>query len=75
MSQVRKSAKSKPAPRRRSVEAKALALKHFHQRKLPNKKRDYSRARDLALTRPVVTEEKIGPDDWFDFPDEGNDGC
>lgn len=75
MSQVRKSAKSKPAPRRRSAEAKALALKHFRQRKLPNKKRDYSRARDLALTRPVVTEEKIGPDDWFDFPDEGNDGC
>ena len=50
-------------PRRRSAEAKALALKHFRQRKLPNKKPD---------DEPV----RLTADDWdFYFPeDEGNDG-
>ena len=53
---------TKPAPRRRSAEAKALALKHFRQRKLPRKKPDEV---------PAMTA-----DEWdFYFPeDEGNDG-
>ena len=54
-------------PRRRSVEAKALALKHFRQRKLPNKKHD--------APVPTKADISLGIDDWFDFPDEGNDGC
>lgn len=49
-------------PRRRSAEAKALALKHFRQRKLPNKKRD---------TVPPVANDDW---DWYDF-EEGSDGC
>ncbi len=50
-------------PRRRSAEAKALALKHFRQRKLPNKKRD-----------PIPLElEGSELSEWWE--DEGNDGC
>jgi len=62
MVQVRKSSKLKPGPRHRSAEAKALALKHFRQRKLPNKKRD-------------VAQSLQHPDDWDWYPDEGDHGC
>ncbi len=47
-------------PRRRSAEAKALALRHFRQRKLPAKKPD-----------PPATNDDW---DWYDF-EEGSDGC
>ena len=52
-------------PRRRSAEAKALALKHFRQRKLPSKKPN---------VKPII--EDLSPDDWdwYDF-EEGSDGC
>ncbi len=67
MSQVRKSEKSKPAPRRRSAEAKALADPRYRQR--------------VKLTLPADEKARTAllrawrEGDWYDDFSGGDHGC
>ncbi len=62
--------KKNDPPRRRSAEAKALALKHFRQRKLPNKKKHYTGLSDYRLSY-----DDNGNEDWVYDPQDGDHGC
>ncbi len=71
--------KKNDPPRRRSAEAKALALKHFRQRKLPNKKKHFARhlfeVGYTGLSDYRLSYDDNGNEDWVYDPQDGDHGC